>query len=76
MSGLSRFSLLLNSSNQMDEVHIMDGRIFCYRPNGTCYAVLTPSEWKKLRHAKTLDAELQRRRESGVIIEVKPHAQR
>ena len=49
----------------------MDNRLFCYRPNGTCYAVLTPSEWKELRQAKQLDAELKRRRDSGVVIEVK-----
>lgn len=43
----------------------------CYRPNGTCYAILTPSEWTALRNAGKLDAELKRRRDSGVVLEVK-----
>lgn len=43
----------------------------CYRPNGTCYAILTPSEWTTLRNAGKLDAELKRRRDSGVVLEVK-----
>lgn len=44
--------------------------MFCYRDNGTCYAVLSPSEWVTLRKAGRLDAELKRRRDSGAVIEV------
>lgn len=42
----------------------------CYRPNGTCYAILTPSEWTTLRDSGRLESELKRRRDSGVILEV------
>lgn len=45
--------------------------MFCYRPNGTCYAVISPSEWVALRKAGRLDAELKKRRDSGTVIEVK-----
>lgn len=48
----------------------MDNRMFCYRPNGTCYAILTPAEWERLRKAGRLDAELARRRASGEVLEV------
>jgi hypothetical protein len=44
--------------------------MFCYRPNGTCYAVIAPSEWTALRKAGKLEAEL-KRRDSGTVIEVK-----
>lgn len=45
-----------------------DNRIFCYRPNGTVYAVFSPTEWADLRKRGVLDAELAKRRESGEII--------
>ena len=44
--------------------------MFCYRPDNTCYAIIAPGEWERLRKAGKLDAELKRRRESGVILEV------
>jgi len=45
-----------------------DNRIFCYRPDGTCYAVLSPHQWSTLRAEKRLEAWLQHERESGVIV--------
>jgi hypothetical protein len=44
--------------------------LMCYRPDGTCYAILSTGEWAALRKAGKLDAELKRRRESGAIVEV------
>lgn len=48
----------------------MDSRIFCRREDLTVFAVYDPKEWFALRAAGTLDADLKRRRESGVVIEV------
>lgn len=47
-----------------------ENAMFCYRPDNTCYAILSTYEWEKLRKAGTLDAELKRRRDSGVVLEV------
>jgi hypothetical protein len=44
----------------------VDNRIFCYRADGSCYAVFSPHEWRELRSRGQLDRELKRRRESGV----------
>lgn len=44
--------------------------MFCYRPDNTCYAILSTHEWEQLRKAGRLDAELKRRRDSGVVLQV------
>jgi hypothetical protein len=45
-----------------------DNRVFCYRPDGTCYAVLSPYQWQHLRDMKHLESWLTRERESGIVI--------
>lgn len=49
----------------------LDSRIRCYRPDGTCYAVVSPTQWAHLRETGKLAGWLDRQRESGVILEVK-----
>ncbi len=47
-----------------------DNRVKCYRTNGTCYAVVSPSQWRDLREHGRLDAWLDEQRESGVVIDL------
>ena len=46
-----------------------DTRVKCFRPNGTCYAVVSPLRWEELRAKKRLDSFLEHERDSGVILE-------
>ncbi len=45
-----------------------DPNIYCYRPNGELYVVVSRSEWKRLREQGKLDSFLDKRRKSGVVI--------
>jgi hypothetical protein len=48
-----------------------DNRVFCYRPDGSCYAVVAASEWRKMRRAGTLDAFLAKQRDAGQVVAAK-----
>ena len=45
-----------------------DHNIYCYRPNGKLYAVVSSSKWKRLREEGNLNSFLDKRRKSGVIV--------
>ncbi len=44
------------------DLHPPDNSIHCYRPSGALYAVLSRSEWKRLREQGKLDAYLDKQR--------------
>lgn len=58
----------LHSPVPMFSAAPIDSRMKCFRPDGTCYAVLTPTRWRDLRSHSKLTAHLTRERESGVVI--------
>ena len=40
-------------------VSARDNNIYCRRPDGEIYAILTPREWSRLRNAKKLNRHLE-----------------
>ena len=47
-----------------------DPRVRCYRPDGTCYAILSPAQWADLRKRRKLAGWLAQERESGIVLDV------
>lgn len=47
----------------------VDPRIRCYRTDGTCYAILGPSEWTAMRKQGRLQKWLDKQNKSGVVID-------
>lgn len=48
-----------------------DNRVFCYRADGSCYAVLSAAQWRTLRKAGKLDEFLAKQRDAGQVVAAK-----
>lgn len=48
-----------------------DNRIFCYRADGSCYAVLSAAQWRTLRKSRKLDEFLAKQRDAGQVVSAK-----
>lgn len=56
--------------NIVKDTDATDSNVYFRRPNGECYAVLTPKSIRSLKRKKQLDAHLQERRDSGTVINI------
>lgn len=65
-------SPVIKSTADIRALDPTDTRIKCFRPNGTCYAVVSPLRWQELRDKKRLDKFLEEERDSGIVIDTVP----